>query len=56
MSGAAGRPGGQFFEDFRVGMVLRHATPRTIHGGDLSLYTALYGDRRPLHASTEFAI
>jgi 2-methylfumaryl-CoA hydratase len=46
---------GHFFEDFSIGMTLRHPTPRTLHGGDLSLYTALTGDRRPLHASAEFA-
>jgi 2-methylfumaryl-CoA hydratase len=46
---------GNFFEDFSIGMTLRHPTPRTLHGGDLSLYTALTGDRRPLHASAEFA-
>src|SRR5687768_15739267 len=47
--------GGRWFEDFAPGMRLRHATPRTIHGGDLSTYIALTGDRRPLHSSTEFA-
>ena len=46
---------GHFFEDFSMGMMLRHATPRTLHGGDIALYTALTGDRRPLHASAEFA-
>lgn len=56
MGAVAGRAGGHFFEDFRVGMVLRHPTPRTVHGGDLSLYIGLYGDRRPLHSSTEFAL
>ncbi len=46
---------GNYFEDFRVGQRLQHATPRTIHGGDLALYVALTGDRRPLASSTEFA-
>ena len=46
---------GNFFEDFHVGMKFRHPTPRTIHGGDLSLYIGLTGDRRPLSSSTEFA-
>ncbi len=46
---------GNYFEDFQVGQRLRHATPRTIHGGDLALYIALTGDRRPLSSSTEFA-
>jgi 2-methylfumaryl-CoA hydratase len=48
-------PGGRFFEDFTVGQRLVHAVPRTLHGGDLALYMALTGDRRPLSASTEFA-
>ena len=34
---------GNFFEDFRLGQVIRHATPRTVDGGDVALYTALYG-------------
>jgi 2-methylfumaryl-CoA hydratase len=55
MGAADGRRGGHFFEDFRVGQELRHPAPRTLHGGDLSLYIALYGDRRPLHSSTEVA-
>jgi len=46
---------GNFFEDFAVGQVFRHAVPRTVSEGDLSLYIALYGDRRPLHCSAEFA-
>lgn len=46
---------GNFFEDFRVGQKFTHAIPRTVHGGDLALYMALTGDRRPLSSSTEFA-
>lgn len=46
---------GNFFEDFRVGQVLRHATPRTITEGDVALYTALYGSRFALSSSDEFA-
>ena len=46
---------GNFFEDFELGGRIRHATPRTIHGGDLSVYIAATGDRRPLHSSTEYA-
>jgi 2-methylfumaryl-CoA hydratase len=46
---------GNYFEDFRVGMRLQHPVPRTIHGGDLSTYIALTGDRRPTASSTEFA-
>jgi 2-methylfumaryl-CoA hydratase len=47
--------GGNFFEDFAIGQRFTHAIPRTVHGGDLSLYMALTGDRRPLSSSTEFA-
>src|SRR5262245_66060686 len=36
-------------------MRLPHAVPRTVHGGDLAMYIALTGDRRPLSSSTEFA-
>lgn len=46
---------GNFFEDFRVGQVLKHATPRTITEGDVALYTALYGPRFALNSSDEFA-
>jgi len=46
---------GNYFEDFKVGQRLQHPTPRTIHGGDLALYIALTGDRRPWSSSTEFA-
>lgn len=46
---------GNYFEDFSIGQRLRHPVPRTVHGGDLALYIGLYGDRRPLHSSTEFA-
>ena len=46
---------GRFFEDFRVGEVLRHATPRTVTDGDVSLYNALYGPRFAVQSSDEFA-
>jgi len=46
---------GNFFEDFELGATLRHPTPRTVHGGDLSLYIGLTGDRRPINSSTELA-
>jgi len=36
---------GNYFEDFRLGQVLVHATPRTVTAGDVALYTALYGTR-----------
>ncbi len=46
---------GNFFEDFAMGQVIRHATPRTIHSGDVSLYTALYGSRFALTSSDAFS-
>ena len=46
---------GHFFEEFRVGETIRHATPRTVTTGDVALYTALYGSRFAIHASDEFA-
>ena len=46
---------GRFYEDFRVGDVLRHATPRTVSVGDVALYAALYGSRFALQSSDEFA-
>ena len=46
---------GNFFEDFKVGQVLRHATPRTITAGDAALYTALYGARFALTSADSFA-
>ncbi len=46
---------GRFFEDFALGQHLVHAIPRTLHGGDISTYMSLTGDRHPLASSTELA-
>ncbi len=46
---------GRHFEDFGIGQQLVHAIPRTLHGGDISAYMALTGDRHPLASSTELA-
>ena len=46
---------GNYFEDFRLGQVLKHATPRTVTSGDVALYTALHGPRFALFSSDEFA-
>src|SRR5688572_32463825 len=46
---------GRFFEDFGIGQHLVHAIPRTLHGGDISSYMALTGDRNALSSSTELA-
>ena len=46
---------GNYFEDFRLGQTIRHATPRTVTVGDVSLYTALYGTRFAVQSSDVFA-
>src|SRR5690349_533512 len=46
---------GHYFEDFRLGQVLRHATPRTVTTGDVALYTALTGSRFAVQSSDVFA-
>ena len=46
---------GNFFEDFTVGQVLEHATPRTVTEGDRALYGALYPTRFAVPSSAEFA-
>ena len=47
---------GNFFEDFKVGQEIQHATPRTLNEGDVALYTALYGSRLAINSSTDFAM
>jgi 2-methylfumaryl-CoA hydratase len=46
---------GNFFEDFRVGQQIRHATPRTITEGDAAVYQGLFGPRFALHSANTFA-
>lgn len=46
---------GNYFEDFSVGKVIKHATPRTVTQGDVSLYTSLYGARFAVQSSDKFA-
>lgn len=46
---------GNYFEDFRFGQIIRHATPRTVRAGDASLYMALYGPRFVVQSSKAFA-
>ena len=46
---------GRFFEDYRVGEVIRHAVPRSLSGGERALYHALYPARHALVSSDEFA-
>lgn len=46
---------GNFFEDFRLGQVIEHATPRTVTEGDRALYQAFYPSRFALASSAPFA-
>jgi len=46
---------GNFFEDFSVGQVLPHATPRTITDGDVAVYNSLFPMRFVLQSSDAFA-
>ena len=46
---------GRFFEDFRVGETIRHATSRSLGSGERALYIALTGSRFALASSDEFA-
>lgn len=46
---------GNYFEDFKVGDILRHATPRTVTEGDIAFYTALTGSRFAVQSSSAFA-
>jgi 2-methylfumaryl-CoA hydratase len=46
---------GNFFEDFRIGQTIRHATPRTITTGDVALYNGLFGARFAVQSSDAFA-
>ena len=57
MSGmtAAKTDPGNFFEDFTVGQVIEHATPRTVTEGDRALYGAIYPTRFAVASSAEFA-
>ncbi|MDZ7711627.1 MAG: MaoC family dehydratase [Rhodovibrio sp.] len=46
---------GNYFEDFRLGQELRHATPRTVTEGDQALYLSLTGARFALNSSAAAA-
>ncbi len=46
---------GNYFEDFRLGQKIVHATPRTVTVGDVALYTALYAPRFAVQSSDQFA-
>jgi 2-methylfumaryl-CoA hydratase len=46
---------GNFFEDFRLGQVIRHATPRTVTTGDVAVYNAIFGGRFAVQSADTFA-
>lgn len=46
---------GNFFEDFELGQVIDHSTPRTVTEGDRALYGSIYPTRFALPSSAEFA-
>lgn len=46
---------GNFFEDFRLGQTIRHATPRTVTAGDVALYNGIFGPRFAVQSSDAFA-
>ncbi len=46
---------GNFFEDFRIGQLITHATPRTVTAGDVALYNGLFGPRFAVQSSDAFA-
>jgi 2-methylfumaryl-CoA hydratase len=46
---------GNFFEDFRVGQDIVHATPRTLTEADAALNVGLYGSRFAVNSSEVFA-
>src|SRR5579863_1212752 len=54
-SAAAKTAAGRFFEDFRVGDQLEHATPRTVTSGDVALYSAIFGPRFAVQSADTFA-
>ena len=54
-SGMSKTSPGNFFEDFRVSQVIRHATPRTVTTGDVALYNGLFGPRFAVQSSDVFA-
>src|SRR5262245_26678481 len=46
---------GNFFEDFAIGQVIAHATPRTVGEADGALYLALTGTRFAINSADTFA-
>ena len=42
---------GNFFEDFRLGQIIHHGTPRTVTEGDSAVYMSLTGARHATHSA-----
>ncbi len=55
MSQSSKTNAGFFFEDYALGQVFDHATPRTVTEGDRALYLALYPNRFALTSADSFA-
>jgi 2-methylfumaryl-CoA hydratase len=55
MAAASKTNPGNFFEDFSVGQVLVHATPRTVTEGDRAVYGSIYPTRFAIGSSAAFA-
>lgn len=48
-------PQGRYFEDFQLGQVIRHPTPRTLSAGDAAVYLSLTGSRHAAWSSQPLA-
>ena len=46
---------GRYFEDYRLGQILKHPTPRTLTTGEMAAYTALYPARFAVYSSEIFS-
>ncbi len=46
---------GNYFEDFAIGRVLKHATPLTVTEADIAIYRSLTGSRYALYSAAPFA-
>ena len=46
---------GRFFEDYKIGEEITHATPRTLAEADNSIYMSIYPSRFAINSSREFA-
>ena len=46
---------GRHFEDFKVGEIIRHPTPRTVTSGDKAVYQSIFPNRHAVYSSDAFA-